>query len=94
MHALEVLVEVLDLGVLLVELGVVVVGLGDEEHHRRLDVELRLDEELGDTVQVGRVRSGGVADRKELVLVVAPHGVLQALLAAHHQVEVALERAC
>ena len=91
LHAGEVIVKRLNLGVGGVELGVVAVRLGDEEHHRLRDGAAGLDEELGDAVEVGGVGRGGVADGAELVLAAVPYGVGHVRLLGRHPVEVTLE---
>mmetsp|Transcript_12361 Transcript_12361/g.38139 ORF Transcript_12361/g.38139 Transcript_12361/m.38139 type:complete len:379 (+) Transcript_12361:400-1536(+) len=70
------LVELLGLGELLQQLGMVAVRLGHADHHGLLGVATRAHEHLCDAVQVGAVRVARVAHTAEDMLAALPQRVL------------------
>ena len=73
------------------QLGVVAVGLGDEDHEGLLGVHTSPHHELCHVVQVGTVTLGGATEWQELRLPPLPHRVLQGMLPGRHPVQVALQ---
>jgi hypothetical protein len=78
--------------VVLLQVGVVLVSLRDEDHEGLLCLHTRAHEQLGHMVQVGGVALGRVAQRQQLGLAAPPDGVAQGVLARGHPIQVALHR--
>ena len=78
------------LGVVLDEVGVVVVGLRYEHHEGLASLHARLHQELGQVVQVAAVALLVVAQGQQLLLPPVPHWGLEGVLAGGHPIQITL----